>query len=301
MSLAALDRVAKRYGEVVAVTGVTLDLRPSETMVLVGHNGAGKTTLMKLMLGLIRPTAGTVRVRGLDPAGGQGAEARRSIGFLPESVVFEGGLTGAEALAFYARLKGADRKQCAPLLERVGLAFAAHRRLSGYSKGMRQRLGLAQALLGSPPILLLDEPTTGLDPDSRTNLYGLVDEARARGTAVVLSSHALAEVEQRADRIALMDRGRLVACDTLEALRRASGLPVAIRLTMPHDRIGALPPGLSPTPTAAHRVELQVANDDKVTALRRIAGVDAGIEDIEVVPPSLEQIYGHLRRREAAE
>lgn len=295
-----LDGVAKRYREIEAVRMVTLALAAGETVALVGHNGAGKTTLMKLILGLVRPSAGEVRLFGMDPAGRLGATARRKVGFLPESIVFDGALSGREALAFFARLKGLPAAAGEALLERLGLAHAADRRLWTYSNGMRQRVGLAQAFLGAPGLLLLDEPTTGLDPDLRRDFYRLVGEARARGAAVLLSSHALAELEAAVDRVALMDRGRLVACGTLDELRGLSALPTRIRLTMPAERIGALPSRLDPVPAGPHRVELAVANGAKLGAIRELARLDAGIEDIEIVTPSLDAVVAELRQRDAA-
>ncbi|MEZ5604708.1 MAG: ABC transporter ATP-binding protein [Burkholderiaceae bacterium] len=156
----------------------------------VGHNGAGKTTPIKLLLGLIRPTEGSVRT-GIDPAGNRGAEARRAIGFLPESVAFHGAMTGSELMAFHARLKGESCRGNAALLEVVGIAHAANRRVATYSKGMRQRLGIAQALIGALRLLLFDEPTSGLDPASRSDVYRMIDALRIGG-ATVLRLHACA-------------------------------------------------------------------------------------------------------------
>jgi Cu-processing system ATP-binding protein len=279
---------------------VTLTLAAGETVALVGHNGVGKTTLMKLVLGLMRPSAGWVELLGTDPAGPRGAAMRRQVGFLPEAVVLDGALSGREALAFFARLKGLPAGTGVPLLERLGLAGAADRRLATYSKGMRQRVGLAQAFMGTPRLLLLDEPTTGLDPELRRDFYRLVDEARNRGAAVLLSSHALAELEGVADRVALMDRGRLAACGTLAELRGLSALPVKIRLTMPGDRIDALPARLGPVPVGRGHVELEVRDGAKLSALRELARVDAGIEDIEIVNPSLDAVVAELRQHERA-
>ncbi|RAI54106.1 ABC transporter ATP-binding protein [Roseicella frigidaeris] len=186
-----LEGVAKRYGAVQAVRDVSFSLPQGARVALVGHNGAGKTTLMKLMLGLIRPSAGSLRVLGEDPAAGV-AGARQRLGWLPENASFNPSLTGREVLRFFARLKRERAAVADDLLERVGLSEAARRRVGGYSKGMRQRLGLAQAMLGSPRALLLDEPTTGLDPAVRHGLYDMLAVLAGGGTTVLLSSHALA-------------------------------------------------------------------------------------------------------------
>ena len=291
-----LQEAEKRYGALIALTATSLALAAGEVLGLVGHNGAGKTTLMKLILGLIRPSVGTVRVFGADPAGREGAAARARIGFLPESVSFAGAMTGHEILRFYLALRGEAAKAAGPLLERVGLAHAAERRVSTYSKGMRQRLGLAQALIGRPAALLLDEPTTGLDPTLRQTFYGIVEELRDEGCAVLLSSHALAELEHRADRVAILERGRLVAQGRLAELRRAAGLPVRIRVALPDAAAtNADLRGLGARPAGAGLMELRVANGAKIAMIERLAGLRPAIEDIEVLPPSLDEVYARLR------
>ena len=156
--------VTKRYGRIAAVTGVSFDLGKGEMVALIGHNGAGKTTLIKLMLGLIRPTSGSIEVLGDNPAAGQFA-GRRRLGYLPENVSLDAALTGRETQTFYAKLKREPVAKALELLDMVGLGTAGARRVGTYSKGMRQRLGLAQALIGQPRVLLLDEPTTGLEDE----------------------------------------------------------------------------------------------------------------------------------------
>ena len=228
-----LQSVGKRYGGVTALTAVSLEGLPGECLALVGHNGAGKTTLMKLLLGLVRPSEGTVLTLAADPTSAAGDAARFQLGFLPETIAFDAAMTGREVLAFYARLKRLAPSTGEPLLERVGLAPAAGRRVGTYSKGMRQRLGLAQALLGRPRLLLLDEPTTGLDPALRRSFYELISELTRDGVTVLLSSHALSEMEARTDRVAILERGRLIACGSLADLRRQARLPVQVRITVP--------------------------------------------------------------------
>jgi ABC-type multidrug transport system ATPase subunit/ABC-type transport system involved in multi-copper enzyme maturation permease subunit len=227
----SVNGVDKSYGAVKALRNVSFDLGPGRLSALVGHNGAGKTTLIKLMLGLIHADRGAVRVLGEDPAAGE-FSARRQLGYLPENVAFNAALTGRETLAFYARLKQIKPASAWPLLDRVGLMHAADRRVGTYSKGMRQRLGLAQALLGRPRVLLLDEPTTGLDPALRQTFYEILNELRDDGATVLISSHALNELEDRAEHVLIMNRGLLVAQGSLSELRSISQLPIWVSLDL---------------------------------------------------------------------
>jgi Cu-processing system ATP-binding protein len=298
-----LTNVAKRYGAIEAVREVSFALPAGETVALVGHNGAGKTTLLKLMLGLIHPTSGTIRVLGDNPAAGE-FDARRRLGFLPENVAFNGALTGREILAFYARLKRESVAKALELLERVGLGAAASRRVGTYSKGMRQRLGLAQALIGEPRVLLLDEPTTGLDPALRLSFYEIVQELRDSGATVVLSSHALTEIEERTDRVLIMNRGVLIADGSMDDLRRLARLPTRIRLTAEDTSRAAqwVGPVDGWREVNGHVVEFEVAHERKLALLRRITQEGAPLSDIDLMPPTLDDLYAHfLRRQEAAE
>jgi Cu-processing system ATP-binding protein len=292
-----IRNVVKRFGKVEAVRDVSFSLPEGETVALVGHNGAGKTTLMKLMLGLIRPTSGSITVLGDDPAAGQ-FEARRRLGYLPENVSFNAALTGSETLAFYARLKSEPAKSVAPLLDRVGLTHAAHRRVGTYSKGMRQRLGLAQALLGEPRVLLLDEPTTGLDPALRHSFYEIVEELRGRGATVLLSSHALTELEERAGRVIIMNRGLKVADGTLDELRRIARLPTRIRLKVTDLGLADVPNWLGPVEgwrrVNGHMVEIDASPERKIEVLRRATDEGAPVEDLDLIPPTLDELYAHF-------
>lgn len=297
-----ISHVTKRYGEIEAVRGISLTLEPGQTVALVGHNGAGKTTLIKLMLGLIRPTEGSVSVLGADPVAG-GIEARRRLGYLPENVTFNTALTGREVLAFYARLKSETMDGIRVLLDRVGLAKAAERRIGTYSKGMRQRLGLAQALIGRPRLLLLDEPTTGLDPGLRMEFYDIVGKLRESGATVVLSSHVLTELEDRTERVIIVNRGRFVADGTLDELRRMAELPATVRISVTQgamekmkDVIGAF---TSIKMLGGHRVELDVTREQKIELLRRAASTGDLIDDMDIIPPSLDALYAHFLRKEA--
>lgn len=301
MTAVELREVGMRYGRQEAVRGVSLALPPGERLALIGHNGAGKTTLIKLLLGLIRPTAGHVRVLGEDPATGRHAAARRAVGFLPENVAFHDTMTGWEVIRFYARLKRRPAKECVALLERVGLAEAAGRRVRTYSKGMRQRLGLAQALLGEPRLLLLDEPTTGLDPALRGIFYDIVRDIARAGGAVLLSSHILTELEERTDRIAVMDQGRLVAMGTLDELRRRAGLPVRLRLRAAPGQAAAVSARLNGTGQFSRQdgdtITLVCPQAEKLAALRRVAGIGDDVRDVDIEQPGLAEIYARFTSR----
>ena len=296
----ALDNLSKSYGVDEVVKGVSFTLSPGESVALLGHNGAGKTTLMKLMLGLIRPNGGTVSVLGAEPGSRAGRAARRDIGFLPESVAFQGSMTGSELLRYYARLKRAPLKQCAELLERVGLTAAAKKRIKTYSKGMRQRLGLAQALLGDPKLLLLDEPTTGLDPASRQSFYATLHRLTEEGVSVLLSSHALTEVEAQTDRVAIMNDGVLVACGTLAELRQAAELPVHIEVQVGSGEDAATVAAMDRSALRInnHAVDFNCRPSRKMALVRQIAELGGGVQDMEIHPPSLDALYAHFRDQE---
>jgi Cu-processing system ATP-binding protein len=204
------ESFTKHFGAVRAITGLELAVGAGETVALVGPNGSGKTTSIKAALGLVRPTEGRVWVDGKDVQR-DGVGARAALGYLPQRLSFPHGSTAREALRFYARLRRADSGAIDGLLERVALSDAADREVDGYSGGMRQRLGLAIALLGAPRALILDEPTAALDPTGSLMVRDVVQEIRAEGTTVLLSSHDLAEVAALADRVAVFNGGRLAA------------------------------------------------------------------------------------------
>jgi ABC-2 type transport system ATP-binding protein len=201
----------KRFGEKVAVEDLTLTVRHGEVFGFLGPNGAGKTTSIKMLLGLVSPTAGDARVLG-ERVGHRTTRAR--LGFLPEHFRFHDWLTGREFLTLHGRLYGlrgvALDARIDALLERVDLADAADRKLHGFSKGMLQRIGLAQALLNSPDLVFLDEPTSGLDPIGRMLVRDIIADLKAAGTAIFLNSHLLSEVEVTCDRVAFVKRGAVV-------------------------------------------------------------------------------------------
>jgi Cu-processing system ATP-binding protein len=297
----SVDGVTKSYGAVKALRDVSFTLVPGRLCALVGHNGAGKTTLIKLLLGLIHPNHGEIRVLGQDPAAGE-FSARRQLGYLPENVAFNAALTGRETLAFYARLKQIKPATGWPLLERVGLGPAADRRVGTYSKGMRQRLGLAQALLGRPRVLLLDEPTTGLDPALRLTFYEILQELRDDGAMVLISSHALNELEDRAEHVLIMNSGVLVAQGTLAELRSISQLPIRLTLDLAPAARSILPSWIPADSMAVERGCVLLARDEaQKMALLRAAASDQTVTNIDIASPTLDDLYAHfLRSQEKA-
>ncbi len=301
-SVIDIRNLTKRYGNYAAVDDVSLSVGMGESLALLGHNGAGKTTLLKLMLGLTRPSAGDLRILGENPRHRGAIDTRRAIGFLPENVAFHDTMSGRAMLRFYARFKDVPRRQCEALLEQVGLTDAADRRIKTYSKGMRQRLGLAQSLLGQPKLLLLDEPTSGLDPTLRQSLYQTLHRMAEAGTTVLLSSHALTEIEAQTDRVAIMKQGRLVACGTLDELRKDAALPVHIRVSFAPGNGIALAEqfgGAVSKRINDHAVDLVCDPAKKMAMVRHIAGLDGVVEDVEIHPPSLDALYAHYRDEEA--
>ncbi|HEY7621821.1 MAG TPA: ABC transporter ATP-binding protein [Solirubrobacteraceae bacterium] len=217
--------LAKRYGATAALRGVDLDVAEGELVGLLGPNGAGKSTLVKSACGLVRPSGGSVRVCGA-PAGSPGA--RRALGYLAELFRFPGWASADELLHLHQRLSGSagGASERSDLLALVGLTEATDRRVETMSKGMQQRLGIAQALVGGPRLLLLDEPTSALDPVGRRIVRDLLEELRRRRVAVLLNTHLLSEVERVCDRVAIIDRGELLASGSPAELARSSGVEV---------------------------------------------------------------------------
>ena len=286
----------KRFGEIHAVDDVDLAVREGEIFGLIGHNGAGKSTLIRMLLGLLPPDRGDIRIAGEPVGGPRFREVRRGIAYLPENVVFYDNLSGLETLRFFAELKGADTRSCRALLEKVGLGHAAGRSVRGYSKGMHQRLGFAQALLGDPRLLFLDEPTTGLDPAGIREFYDMLGELRQRGVTVILSSHHLAEIQERVDRLALMRLGRIQAMGTVQELRERLDLPLRIQMHLRPGTEEQLRGLLARIPgctlhTGTAGAEIRCDRTQKMPLLALLSSHAADVTDIYIREPSLEDVF----------
>jgi ABC-2 type transport system ATP-binding protein len=220
-----VQSVVKRYGSTTALSDVSLSVSPGELVGLLGPNGAGKSSLVKIGCGLLRASSGRVLVCG---ASAGSPEARGALGYLAELFRFPPWLTADEVLELHQRLVGTENgaSERSSLLELVGLEYARERRVAAMSKGMQQRLGLAQALVGSPRLLLLDEPTSALDPAGRRAVREILEEIRSRGIAVLLNSHLLREVELVCDRVVILSRGRVVAEGTPGELAAPTGVEI---------------------------------------------------------------------------
>lgn len=283
----------KVFGEKLAVRSLSLEVRRGEVFGFLGPNGAGKTTSMKILLGLATPTAGEALVLGR-PVGD--VEIRRKIGFLPEHFRFYEWLTAAELLRLHGRLYGMSasrlRDRVPELLEVVGLTAHSGRRLRGFSKGMLQRLGLAQALLNSPELIFLDEPTSGLDPVGRRLVRDIIKEERARGATVFLNSHLLSEVEITCDRVAFIKQGEVLDTRELKGLTGAE-IRVSIRARNLSDAsLNGLSEWSSTVRLDGERLSFAVDSIDVLPDILRYL-VAQGADVYEVVPQrtSLEELF----------
>jgi ABC-2 type transport system ATP-binding protein len=296
MTAIDVSGVSKQYGNVTALDRVNLRVDRGEVFGFLGPNGAGKTTLIKIFLDFARPTAGQVKIFGHD-CQVEGARARQQMGVLPEGYAPYDRLTGRQHVEFAVDSKDASDDP-STLLDRVGLRGAADRETGGYSKGMTQRLVLAMALAGEPDLLVLDEPTTGLDPTGAKQMRQILREEADRGATVFFSSHILGQVEAVCDRVGILNQGELVAVDTIEGLRESIG--GGTQLTVDVDRI---PEGVISQVQQIDGVEeawpdhetgqiaVNCSNDAKMDVV--IALDDAGVEvlNFRTEQASLEQMF----------
>jgi Cu-processing system ATP-binding protein len=296
------DHIHKRYGRTVAVADLSLTIEPGETMALVGPNGAGKTTLIRALMGLVRPTAGAVRVAGHDVQR-DGIAARHLIGYLPQRTALYGNLTVAENLAFLAQIRAVAPARMAEIIALLRLDEVADRPVRMLSVGMAQRVGLAQALLSDPPILVFDEPTVSLDPPSVVVFKALLRDMQAAGKTVVLASHILSDVQELADRVAILDRGRLIALDSVMRLARSCALPEQLSIELAEVAGGeaelARRAGAHSAELRGPALEITVPREHKLAVLQALVASGAAIRDFYSMAPTLEAIVEQLVDQQA--
>ena len=284
-----LEHLGKRYGRVTALRDLSLEIAPGEVFGFLGLNGAGKTTTIRILLDLVRPTAGRAAVFGLD-CQSRGLEVRARLGYLPGEPGFYGDTTGEATLDLLGALSGRaiDRRWRAALLDRLELGAADLRRpLREYSTGMKRKLGIVQAFQADPPLLVLDEPTEGLDPLMQEAFYALIADVRGRGRTVFMSSHVLPEVERICDRIGLVRGGELVLVATVRDLRRLAGRRVRVSFADAVKSPARWPDGWEVIQVNPREWDLRVHG-----ALGEVAALLAAlpIADLEVQIPHLEEI-----------
>ena len=298
-NLVEVSSLRKAFGPVQAVDDISFSVKAGEVFGLLGPNGAGKTTTLKSILGLVVPDGGVVRIQGFD-ALKDPKNARRNVGFLPERVALYQNLTALQNLELFAQVKGVSLSSCVPLIEQVGLGDAMDRRVGGFSKGMLQRLGLARALVGSPQVLVLDEPTGGLDPRGVVEIRNQIFDLKKSGVTVVLSSHILSEVQAVCDRVAIISGGRLVAVDTIENL--SSGLAMSPKVVL--DVGKNLPAGVLADLEAVEGVvgvemlgcmlHVSCSRESMARVVCSVVGAGGVVRDMRIVEPSLEEVFMKL-------
>jgi len=295
MAIVEIENLTKKYGDLIAVDNLNLKIDDGEIFALLGPNGAGKTTTIKAMLGLIMPTNGEIRINGYDVIS-EGKKARKYVGYLPEIVAFYDNLTGLQTLEFYAELRGADKSICMELLKEMGLENDAHRKVGGYSKGMIQRLGLAQAMIGNPPLLILDEPTSGLDPRGSWQIRQKIKELNKNGTTIFLSSHILSEVQEVSKRVAILHHGKLLALDAIENLSRKLDLQPHLQIKMQNpspqilEKVKSIQ-GVKSAKLMANTIEVICNSKAKTAIINTIEQLGGKIIDFKTTEPSLEEVF----------
>jgi ABC-2 type transport system ATP-binding protein len=291
--------LTKRYGKTTVVDGISFDIPRGEVFGLLGPNGAGKTTTILMGLGLTEISAGKVSVLGFDP-GRTPLQVKRRVGYLPDTVGFYDYLTAVENLVYTTRLMGQSRaersRRISEALARVGLLDVANKRVATFSRGMRQRLGLAEIIAKKAEIAILDEPTSGLDPQATLEFLQLIRELKAEGVTVLLSSHLLDQVQRVCDRVALFRTGKIVMMGSVAELAvqvlgagyvvevEAEGIGIARRLT-------AIPGVTNVDMLAEDRFRLTAEHDVRPDAARAVVAANGSLRRLSVDEPSLEQIY----------
>jgi ABC-2 type transport system ATP-binding protein len=303
--------LTKRYGETVVVDALDFDIVKGETFGLLGPNGAGKTTTILMMLGLTEVSAGTVMVAGHDPVR-QPLEVKRRVGYLPDMVGFYDHMTAVENLTYTARLIGFARNvreaRIADALARVRLSDVAHKAVATFSRGMRQRLGLAELIMKHAEIAILDEPTSGLDPQSTHEFVDMIGDLKREGVTVLITSHLLDQVQRLCDRVALFRGGRILVMGTVPELARqvlGAGFVVDVEAAAAPGkdlavRLGAIPGVTTVQQTGEVTYRLTADHDVRAEAARAVVAADGALTRLSVDNPSLDSIYTRFFEKQTA-
>lgn len=302
-----LRDVAVRFGAVQALAGVTVGVDAGEILMLAGPNGAGKSTLLKVLLGLVRPDKGELFVD--NKLARVDRHFKHSVSYLPEAVAFPDNLSGRQVLRFFAAARGVEKRRVDVVLEEVGLKAAMKRAVRGYSRGMRQRLGLALALLPEADVLILDEPTGGLDQEGLSVLWEVLARTREAGRLVLLSSHDLSLLERRVDRICILRQGKVVACAAPGDLRQLVSMPINVRFGLSDDAeqraalTAALEGWAHTRQMHQHLDELEVEIEPQaLLPLMDLRGDFPGaVNAIRVKEPGLDAVYERLLEESASD
>jgi ABC-type multidrug transport system ATPase subunit len=290
----SIKHLTKRFGDFCAVDDVSFEVRPGEIFAILGPNGSGKTTTLKCVAGLLSLSAGQVLVDGLD-TWENGVKARRRFSYLPQRVAFPEMLTAREILEFYCRLRRLPAERAAQALVSSRFNGFGERPIREFSGGMLQRLGIAVLSLDDTPVLLLDEPTTGLDPEASLRLREFLASRRLEGKAVLLTSHLLSEVEELADRVAILVQGRLAAVESVASLRQhlLAACRIQVSLFNPEKRFitTAQRAGASAVELQGNRLLVTSRSEDRLLILQALETAGAHIERFSTEEPSLEEIY----------
>jgi len=290
----SIKNLRKEYGTVTAVDGISFEVKRGEVFALLGPNGAGKTTTIKAILGLIQ-YEGDIFIDGMNARENK-KRIKKMIGYLPEKVAFYDNLTALQTLQFYAELKGIHDADLPALLKEVNLERDANRKVGGFSKGMVQRLGLAQSLLGTPELLILDEPTTGLDALGAFEVRTKIRELSEQGNTILLSSHILSEVQELSHRVAILNKGSIVAIDTVENLSKKLDVQPKLRIELEHvsdemvQQVSALDEVRDVT-VEGNVIEAICPPNAKLSIIKTLEEAGGTVVDFKTVEPSLEEIF----------
>lgn len=290
-----VNGLSKSFNHFTAVNNVSFSVKKGEIFGFLGPNGAGKTTTIKAMLDLIHPNKGTITINGIDIQT-HGKEAKKYIGYMPEKVAFYDNLTALQNLQFYAEIHHASKDECQNHINEFGLGKTGKKRVGKFSKGMMQRLGMARAILGTPPILILDEPSGGLDPRGVVLIRDKILEMKKKGTTVFVSSHILSEIQEICDRVGIINKGVIVAQDTVEGLSKKLNLKPQITVTV--DTITPILEnavkqikGVEILSIKGNTIDIICEGAMKAKVILAISTAGGNIQNLQTKEPSLEDVF----------